>query len=274
MSARARYVLDAAAHFASFHRLCRGRDAYRCQGRDDPSPCRYRHGDSISSHRPPGPVRCWRRISPMSPTPMYAPRSPMPASRVASVEHIMAALAVCGIDNALVELSGPEVPALDGSAQPFVFLIECAGTAVQEVIRPVISVLRTGRSDRRPGNLPPWFRRIAVRFIVASSMRAPRSASRRSRYPFIPTRHAASSSPHGSSTTRASFAPGANAVSLAGSRATMRSSSPMIPPGSTKRAFASPTKRFATLRSTPSATWHWRAVWSVRGSWAFGLVIG
>ena len=64
-------------------------------------------------------------------------------SRVASVEHIMAALAVCGIDNALVELSGPEVPAMDGSAQPFVFLIECAGTAVQEVVRPVISVCKT-----------------------------------------------------------------------------------------------------------------------------------
>ena len=39
----------------------------------------------------------------------------------------MAALAICEIDNVLVEVSGPELPIMDGSAQPFVFLIECAG---------------------------------------------------------------------------------------------------------------------------------------------------
>jgi UDP-3-O-[3-hydroxymyristoyl] N-acetylglucosamine deacetylase len=62
--------------------------------------------------------------------------------RVATVEHILAAFAACEIDNALVDVSGPEVPAMDGSAQPFVFLIECAGTVEQEAERPTIEVLK------------------------------------------------------------------------------------------------------------------------------------
>ena len=43
----------------------------------------------------------------------------------------MAAFAACEIDNVLVESSGPELPAMDGSALPFVLLIECAGTVEQ-----------------------------------------------------------------------------------------------------------------------------------------------
>jgi len=61
------------------------------------------------------------------------------------VEHVMAALAGCGIDNALVELDGPEPPILDGSAAPFVFLIDCAGIADQGVPRRMIEVRRTVR---------------------------------------------------------------------------------------------------------------------------------
>jgi UDP-3-O-[3-hydroxymyristoyl] N-acetylglucosamine deacetylase len=62
--------------------------------------------------------------------------------RVAMVEHLLAALAGCGIDNAVAEVGGPEVPAMDGSARPFVFLIECAGVVEQDAARPVIEVLR------------------------------------------------------------------------------------------------------------------------------------
>lgn len=47
--------------------------------------------------------------------------------QIATVEHVLAALAGLGVDNALIELDGPEVPIMDGSAAPFVFLIECAG---------------------------------------------------------------------------------------------------------------------------------------------------
>jgi UDP-3-O-[3-hydroxymyristoyl] N-acetylglucosamine deacetylase len=62
--------------------------------------------------------------------------------RVATVEHLMAAFYGCEVDNALVEISGPELPIMDGSAAPFVFLIECAGTTELEEPRRAIQVLR------------------------------------------------------------------------------------------------------------------------------------
>ena len=64
---------------------------------------------------------------------------------VRTVEHLMAALRGCGIDNAIVEVDGPEVPAMDGSAAPFVAMIERAGTVVQERPRRAIKVLKPVR---------------------------------------------------------------------------------------------------------------------------------
>lgn len=52
--------------------------------------------------------------------------------RVATVEHLMSALAGMGIDNAVVELSAPEVPIMDGSSSPFVYLIQSAGIHEQD----------------------------------------------------------------------------------------------------------------------------------------------
>ncbi|HSX12068.1 MAG TPA: UDP-3-O-acyl-N-acetylglucosamine deacetylase [Rhabdochlamydiaceae bacterium] len=49
-----------------------------------------------------------------------------------TVEHLLASLKACGIDNAWIELNGPEVPILDGSSIQFVELIESAGIAVQD----------------------------------------------------------------------------------------------------------------------------------------------
>jgi UDP-3-O-[3-hydroxymyristoyl] N-acetylglucosamine deacetylase len=54
---------------------------------------------------------------------------------VSTIEHLMAALQGCGIDNAVVELDGPEVPILDGSAEPFVAMVERAGIIRQEAKR-------------------------------------------------------------------------------------------------------------------------------------------
>ena len=62
---------------------------------------------------------------------------------LSTVEHLMAALAGCGIDNAEIDIDGPEVPVMDGSAEPFVFLIECAGVVEQDAPRRVIRVLKT-----------------------------------------------------------------------------------------------------------------------------------
>ena len=62
--------------------------------------------------------------------------------KVATIEHLMSALYGCGIDNALIEIDGAEVPIMDGSAAPFVFLIECAGTLEQEVPRRALRILK------------------------------------------------------------------------------------------------------------------------------------
>jgi len=62
--------------------------------------------------------------------------------KVATIEHLSAALMGCGIDNVVVEIDGPEVPAMDGSAAPFVFLIECAGVVAQTSPRRALRVLR------------------------------------------------------------------------------------------------------------------------------------
>lgn len=61
---------------------------------------------------------------------------------VSTVEHVMAALRGCSIDNVVIEVDGPEVPIMDGSAEPFVFLVECAGIEVQSVPRQVIKILK------------------------------------------------------------------------------------------------------------------------------------
>ena len=67
------------------------------------------------------------------------------SARVGTIEHLMAAFSAAGVDNALVELDGPEVPILDGSAAPFLFLLECAGIAEQAAPRRTIEIQRTVR---------------------------------------------------------------------------------------------------------------------------------
>src|SRR6266567_510596 len=46
-------------------------------------------------------------------------------ARIGTIEHLMAALSGSAIDNALIEVDGPEPPILDGSAAPFLFLLDC-----------------------------------------------------------------------------------------------------------------------------------------------------
>ncbi len=59
---------------------------------------------------------------------------------IATVEHIMSALAGLGIDNARIEVSGAEVPVMDGSASPFIFLIQCAGIVEQDKAKKVLRI--------------------------------------------------------------------------------------------------------------------------------------
>lgn len=76
---------------------------------------------------------------------------------VATVEHLMAALAGTGVDNALVEIDGPEVPILDGSAARFVFLLDQAGRRLLDAPRRAIRILErieVREGDRHAALLP------------------------------------------------------------------------------------------------------------------------
>lgn len=63
--------------------------------------------------------------------------------RVATVEHLMSALAGLGIDNAVVELSSPELPIMDGSAGTFIFLLQSAGIVEQDAPKKFIRIRKT-----------------------------------------------------------------------------------------------------------------------------------
>jgi UDP-3-O-[3-hydroxymyristoyl] N-acetylglucosamine deacetylase len=60
---------------------------------------------------------------------------------VATIEHVMAAFAALGVDNVLVDVDGPEVPIMDGSALPFVELLDRAGRRAQDAPRAYIQIL-------------------------------------------------------------------------------------------------------------------------------------
>lgn len=62
--------------------------------------------------------------------------------RVATIEHLLSALAGLGIDNAYVDLSAEEVPIMDGSAAPFVFLVQSAGIDEQNAPKEFIRILK------------------------------------------------------------------------------------------------------------------------------------
>lgn len=93
-------------------------------------------------------------------------------AKVATIEHLMAAFAGLEIDNAVVELDGPEVPVMDGSAAPFVFLIECAGIAEQVAPRRGIKVLKpvkVGGDDSSATLIPADGFRVSFAIDFASS---------------------------------------------------------------------------------------------------------
>lgn len=98
-------------------------------------------------------------------------------ARIGTVEHLMAALHGTGITNAVIEVDGPELPILDGSAASFVFLADCAGSVEQESPAPALAVLRTVRVDGADGSyaelapladgdLPGLHARISIDFAA------------------------------------------------------------------------------------------------------------
>ena len=79
-------------------------------------------------------------------------------AKISTVEHLLSALAGLGIDNALVELDGPEVPIMDGSARPFVFMIQSAGIQEQNDPKKFIKIKKTieVRQDEKWAKIEPF----------------------------------------------------------------------------------------------------------------------
>ncbi len=71
--------------------------------------------------------------------------------RIATVEHLLSAIAGLGIDNAMIDVSSAEVPIMDGSAGPFVFLLQSAGVQEQDVSKQYIRIkkeMRVSEGDK------------------------------------------------------------------------------------------------------------------------------
>jgi len=88
--------------------------------------------------------------------------------KVATVEHLMSALAGLGIDNLYVDLSAPEVPIMDGSAGPFVFLLQSAGIEEQNAAKKYIRIKQKIRveEDDKWAQLTP-FNGFKVNFEIS-----------------------------------------------------------------------------------------------------------
>ncbi len=67
--------------------------------------------------------------------------------RISTIEHLFAALAGLGIDNAVIEVDAPEIPIMDGSASPFVFLLQSAGIKDQSVAKKYLKIKHTVRVE-------------------------------------------------------------------------------------------------------------------------------
>ena len=68
-------------------------------------------------------------------------------AKISTVEHVLAALSGLGIDNVYIEVSGPEMPIMDGSAATFVFLVQSAGIEAQSAAKKFIRIKKPIRID-------------------------------------------------------------------------------------------------------------------------------
>lgn len=68
-------------------------------------------------------------------------------AKISTIEHLMSAFAGLGIDNAVVEVNAGEVPIMDGSAGPYVFLLQSAGIDEQAVPKRFVRILKTVRVE-------------------------------------------------------------------------------------------------------------------------------
>jgi UDP-3-O-[3-hydroxymyristoyl] N-acetylglucosamine deacetylase len=76
--------------------------------------------------------------------------------RISTVEHLLSAMAGLGLDNACVEVTAPEIPILDGSAAPFVYLLQSAGLVEQNQAKKFARVLKTVEVREGEGKNSRW----------------------------------------------------------------------------------------------------------------------
>ncbi len=86
---------------------------------------------------------------------------------ISTVEHLMAALSGLGIDNVLIEITGPEVPIMDGSASSFVYLLKSAGIREQEESKKFVEIINTVtvKDGEKWAKLEPFFG-FRLNFII------------------------------------------------------------------------------------------------------------
>lgn len=72
-------------------------------------------------------------------------------NRIATVEHLLSAIAALGLDNLIIEVDAPEIPIMDGSSSPFVFLLQSAGIAEQNALKKFIRIKETIRVEAEEG---------------------------------------------------------------------------------------------------------------------------
>jgi UDP-3-O-[3-hydroxymyristoyl] N-acetylglucosamine deacetylase len=87
--------------------------------------------------------------------------------RVSTIEHLMSALAGMGIDNVIVDVSAPEIPIMDGSAAPFVFLLQSAGIKEQDAPKKFVRIKRpvTVKQEGKEATFKP-FNGFKINFAI------------------------------------------------------------------------------------------------------------
>jgi UDP-3-O-[3-hydroxymyristoyl] N-acetylglucosamine deacetylase len=127
----------------------RRRPAHRAQGRIDAASRAARNRNRVPAHRLPEPVDLPARAHLVGETRLCSCLVRGEA-KVYTVEHLMSALSGLGIDNVYIDIDGPEVPIMDGSAAPFVLILQQAGIEEQAAPKKFLRVKR--RVEVRDGD--------------------------------------------------------------------------------------------------------------------------
>ena len=89
--------------------------------------------------------------------------------KVSTIEHLMAAFYICGVDNILININGPEVPIMDGSARDFVKIIKNCGLKKLEGKRKFVKIknnIELKKEDGRKINIKPSNKKFDVKFTL------------------------------------------------------------------------------------------------------------